>query len=163
MSSCRKYRIIAAFLLTVFSLNTVLGFACSIGVNMGYNSRHHNDEETTEPVVHIHKDGKKHIHYEEKKGHAHDKSRHHDQANSNNSNGKKDNCCNDKVLQIQQLEKTVPQTLDITHPIFLIAFVNAFYNVPLPTLDIVRNIKQFVRSYHPPISDIRIAIQSFQI
>ncbi|MEP7107158.1 MAG: hypothetical protein ABI760_04235 [Ferruginibacter sp.] len=33
----------------------------------------------------------------------------------------------------------------------------------LVNIDIVRDIKPLVRSYHPPISDIRIAIQLFQI
>ena len=164
MSRRRKYKIIAAFLLTVFSLNTIVGFACSVGIDMGYNSRHHHDEETTEPVVHIHKDGKEHIHYEKKSGHDHSKSHHHNQVNKDaKSKEDKDNCCNDTVLQIQQLDKSVPQSLNIIHPTFLISFFDAFYNVPLPSFDIVKNIKQFVRSYHPPIADIRIEIQSFQI
>jgi hypothetical protein len=166
MRNRRKYKIIAAFLLTVFSLNTVVGFACSVGIDMGYNSKHHHDEETTiatEIVVHVHKDGKEHIHYEKKNGHDHGKS-HHDHLNKDaKSNDEKDNCCNDEVLQIQQLDKSVPQSLNIIHPVFLIAFFDAFYNVPLPSFDIVKDIKQFVRSYHPPISDIRIEIQSFQI
>ena len=167
MSSRKKYKIIAAFLLTVFSLNTVVGFACSVGIDMGYNSKHHHDEaitEATEAVVHVHKDGKEHIHYEKKNGHDHSKSHHHDQVSKDaKSNDEKDNCCNDEVLQIQQLDKSVPQSLNIIHPVFLTAFFDAFYNVPLPSFDIVKDIKQFVRSYHPPISNIRIAIQSFQI
>ena len=163
MINQQKNKIKALFLLSVFSLNTVVGFACSVGVDMGFNSKHHHAEETTEPVVHIHKDGKEHIHYEKKSGHDHRKSHHHDQASGNKSKEDKDNCCNDEVLQILQLDKSVPQSLNIIHPIFLTAFFDAFYNVPLPSLDIVKNIKQFVRSYHPPIPDIRIAIQSFQI
>jgi hypothetical protein len=162
MSSHGKYKLISAFFLTVFSTNTVVGFACSIGIDMEYNSKLHHAEDTLEAVVHIHKDGKKHIHYEKKSGHDHSKS-HHDQASGNKSKEDKHNCCNDGVLQIQQLDKSLPQSRNIIHPIFLIAFSDAFYNVSLPSLDIVKNIKQFVRSYHPPISDIRIAIQSFQI
>ena len=46
----------------VFSLNTVIGFACAVGINMGFNTTHHHEEEATEAVVHIHKDGKKY-HY----------------------------------------------------------------------------------------------------
>lgn len=163
----RKYKIIAAFLLMVFSLNTVVGFACSVGIDMGYNSKQHHDEgtsEVTEAVLHVHKDGKEHIHYEKKNGHDHSKSHHQDQVNKDaKSKDEKDNCCNDEVLQIQQLDKSVPQSSNIIHPIFLTAFFDAFYNVPLPSFDIVKDIKQFVRSYHPPIPDIRIAIQSFQI
>lgn len=31
----------ALFLLVTFSMNTVVGFACSMGVDMGFNSHHH--------------------------------------------------------------------------------------------------------------------------
>lgn len=157
-----KYKITALFFLLVFSLNTIAGFACSVGIDLGYNSRHHHDEEKTVQVVHTHKDGKKHIHKEKKGGQDHSSSQRHDQKNDQ-SNNDKDNCCNDKVIQIEQIDKSVPPSLNIMHPIFLIAFVDAFYNVPLPFFDVVKNIKQFARSYHPPISNIRIAIQSFQI
>ena len=164
MPNKRKYKIIAIFLLTVFSLNTVVGFACSVGIDMGFNSKHHHDEDVTEAVVHIHSDGKKHVHYEKKENHNHTKSNPHDQeSNHHKSNNKKDNCCNDDVLQFEQLDKAVPYSLTINHPIFLISFFDAYYNADLPSPGIVKDIKQFVRSYHPPISNIRIAIQSFQI
>lgn len=41
MTQQRKNKIRALILLTVFSLNTVAGFACSLGLNMGYNAHHH--------------------------------------------------------------------------------------------------------------------------
>ena len=164
MSQSRKYRIIAAFLVTAFSLNIIVGFACSLGLDMGFNSKHHHDEGSTEPVVHIHKDGKRHIHQEKKNSHIHDKSHHHDQDKGHHeSDKKKDNCCNDEVKQITQLDKSTPHSFNIIHPNFLIAFFDVFYSADLPTLGISKDIKQFVRSYHPPISNIRIAIQSFQI
>jgi len=164
MPNKRKYKIIASFLLTVFSLNTVVGFACSVGIDMGFNSKHHHDEDATEATVHIHSDGRKHIHNEKKENHNHNKSNHHDKAaNHHNSGNKKDNCCNDEVTKFSQIDKTVPQSFNIIHPTFLIAFFDADYNVDLPSPGIVKDIKQFVRSYHPPISNIRIAIQSFQI
>jgi hypothetical protein len=164
MPNKRKYRIIAAFLLTVFSLNTVVGFACSVGIDMGFNSKHHHEDQFTEAVVHVHSDGKRHIHNEKKNGHNHEKAHKHGQAaNHHDSGNNKDNCCNDEVAQLAQLDKSVPQSINIIHPIFLIAFFDAFYTVVLPSGDFVKDIKQFVRSYHPPISNIRIAIQSFQI
>ncbi|MFX5709932.1 hypothetical protein ABTE34_20810, partial [Acinetobacter baumannii] len=47
-----------------FATNTAVGFACAIGVDMGFNSPHHN--ETKEPAeVHVHDDGKKHVHEKE--------------------------------------------------------------------------------------------------
>ena len=163
MPTKRKYKIIASFLLTIFSVNSVVGFACSVGIDMGFNSKHHHDEESTEAVVHIHADGKKHIHQEKKNSHNHSKP-HHDQSNNQHeSDKKKDNCCNDEVTKFSQVDKTVPQSFNIIHPPFLIAFFDANYNVDLPSPGIVKDIKQFVRSYHPPISNIRIAIQSFQI
>lgn len=159
-----KSKIKALILLTGFSLNTIIGFACSLGVDMGFNSKDYHNEEATEAVVHIHADGKRHIHYEKKEKHNHGKSHHPERPEDNhNSKEGKNNCCNDQVLKFQQLDKSIPYSLNITHPIFLIAFFDAFYNVALPTSEIVKNIKQFVRSYHPPIPDIRIAIQSFQI
>jgi hypothetical protein len=165
MRGKRKYKIIAAFLLTVFSLNTVLGFACSVGLDMGYNSKHHHDEPASEAAVHIHKDGKKHVHHEKKNhNHSHGNSHQHGQVNNNPHPGeKKDDCCGDEVTKFGQLDKSVPNSLNIIHPIFITAFFGAFYNVSLPSLDLVKNIKQFVRSYHPPIPDIRIRVQSFQI
>jgi hypothetical protein len=163
MKQQKKYKTIAAFLLTVFSLNTVVGFACSVGLDMGYNSKHHHEDEATEAVVHIHKDGKKHVHYEKKDSHSSSKSHKQDQAKNHHSDQKKDDCCGDEVTRFSQLDKTVPASLDIIHPIFLTSFFDIFSSVVLPSSDIIKDIKQFVRSYHPPIPDIRIAIQSFQI
>ena len=154
-----KYKIISAFLLTVFALNTVVGFACSVGLDMGYNSKHHDSDGATEAIVHIHKDGKKHIHQEKKEN----KSHKHNQSRNHHSDEKKDDCCGDEVVKFVQLDKTVPASKNIIHPILLTAFFDNFSSVVLPSLDIVKDIKQFVRSYHPPINDIRILIRSFQI
>lgn len=191
----------AAFLLVVFATNTIVGFACSLGLDMGYNSAHHEEDATTEAVVHIHKDGKKHIHYEKKKSnnndnshqhdedkatkavvhihkdgkrhihhekkesHTHDKSHNHDEANNAEKSKKdKDNCCTDKVMNFQQIDKLIPNAVSIIHPVFFTAFVAVYYNITLlPPTNVVRDIKPFVRNHHPPIPDIRIAIQSFQI
>ena len=155
----------AAFLLVVFALNTIVGFACSVGMNMGFNSKHHHEEEANETAVHLHRDGKKHIHQEKKESHSDDTSHQHDEANkSENSNSNDGNCCTDNVKQFHELDKTIPALQSIVHPIFLTAFVTVYYNISLlPHTDIVRDIKRFVRSYHPPIADIRIAIQSLQI
>ena len=139
----------AALLLIVFSLNTIIGFACAVGINMGFNSHHHN-EEATEIAVHVHADGKKHEHHN--KGHHH------------KTKDEKDNCCNDKVTKFSQLDKSVPiSATDIT-TIFFTTFISTFFNIDI-LFSSQQNvsIKYFVRSHHPPIQDIRIAIQSFQI
>lgn len=165
MKSITSIKLKAAFLLVVFSLNTIVGFACSLGLEMGYNSTHHGEDAATEAVVHIHKDRKKHIHHEKKESHTHDKSHNHDEANNTEKTRKdKDNCCTDEVMNFQQIDKSIPNSVNIIHPIFFTAFVAVYYNITLlPNTSVVRDIKPFVRNHHPPIPDIRIAIQSFQI
>lgn len=162
MNNRKSIQLKAAFLVLVFGMNTVVGFACSIGIDMGFNSRsHHNSGK--EAVVHIHKDGKRHIHYEDKKEHKKPHSHgEHKKAHADEEK-QKDNCCTNQVKKFEELDKAVPQSITIIHPDFLIAFFDVYYNADLPPNDVVKNIKQFVRSYHPPIPDIRIAIQSFQI
>ena len=144
----------AAFLLIIFGLNTAVGFACAIGIDMGFNISHHHNEEATGFSVHIHADGKKHHHPDEANEHHNDKK----------DTSKKDDCCNDKAVKLLQTDKAVPQSHSLSSPIFSSAFISSYYNVgvlyPSP---VITSIKYFVRSYHPPIPDIRIAIQSFQI
>ena len=161
----------AAFLLIVFALNTVVGFACAVGVDMGFNHNHHQDE-ATEAAIHIHADGKKHIHQENRetaahRHHAHNaSSHHHDKADLHHPlNDGKDNCCNDKVIKLAQDDKALSPSLHIAiHPVFFTAFVSSFCNIDVSAnSQVTKHSKYFVRSHHPPIPDIRIAIQSFQI
>ena len=107
----------------IFSLNTIVGFACAVGVDMGFNTKHHHDEETTEAVVHVHKDGKKHIHQEQKESHGHDKSHHHDETSSTDNSKGDDNCCNNKVRTFDELDKSIPNPLSIINPVFFTAFI----------------------------------------
>ena len=71
MNRTISIKIKATLLITVFSLNTVMGFACSMGIDMGYNKSHHS-EEATEVSVHFHDDAKKHHHENEPKKSHHD-------------------------------------------------------------------------------------------
>lgn len=160
----------AAFLLIVFALNTVLGFACSIGLDMGFNTKHHTDVSATNEEVHVHKDGKKHTH-QHGKGKSHQHSHQHKQTSNHLSLGSQfkelgsqNDCCSNGVNSFQQLDKSVPSDNNILSPVFLVAFAATFYHVNLlATGKVVKATKPFVRSHHPPIPDIRIAIQSFQI
>lgn len=161
MSKTISIQIKSAFLALVFGLNPVIGFACSIDIDMGFNSGHHGTVEETEAVVHIHKDGKKHIHHEKRNDHKKSHSLNGDKKAD--SEKEKQNCCSDQVKKFEEIDKSLAHSINIIHPIFIIAFFDVYYNAALPANDIVRNIKQFVRSYHPPIPDIRIVIQSFQI
>lgn len=139
----------AAFLLAAFTLNTVIGFACAVGLNMGFNSHHHNDE-ATEVQGSSHHSGKSH---------------HHDEADHHKSKDGKDDCCNDKVIKLEQVDKSIPPTSNaLVTPLFLSGYIFTFCDIDnlYVSLYIPSN-KYFVRSYHPPIPDIRIAIRSFQI
>ncbi len=147
----------AAFLMIVFSLNTVIGFACAVGIDMGFNTSHHHEEEATELVVHIHKDGKKHIHHEEAK--------HLDESDKDHHKDGKDNCCHDKVIKFNEVDKSASHSLNASvSPVFFTTFHASFYKANILYNSYVdTGIKYFVRSHHPPISNIRIAIRSFQI
>ena len=136
-------RLKAAFLLIVFSMNMVIGFACAVGIDMWFNTQHHD-----ETGIMTHEDS-----------HHHDKG-----AKHQKSKGCKDNCCNDHVIKFSKIDKSLPHSFAGLNAIFLIALTSSFYNIDiLQTSTGSTNIKYFVRSHHPPIPDIRIAIQSFQI
>ncbi len=181
----------AAFLMLVFSLNTVIGFACAIGIDMGFNSKDHHGKEAVQTSVHVHGDGKKHIHHEKTSKQKHDETprqneeatetsehehadgkkhvhhneagKHHDEANNHKEKKGKDDCCNDKVIKITQVDKSIPQSLSTINPVFFTTFNSSFYNISPLFTSRTTSIKYFVRGHHPPIPDIRIAIQSFQI
>lgn len=144
----------AALLLLVFSLNTLLGFACSLGLNMGYNEHHH-QAEVTAPTSHTahHKYCNDLKHHEEKKQHH---------PNSENNN---DDCCGNGVTSFNLLNKTLPNQVELVHPIVDVDFTANWFNsdILIPYTNIEKDIKPFVRTHHPPIPDIRIAIQSFLI
>lgn len=143
----------ALLLLLVFASNTVAGFACAIGIDMGFNTQHHG-EEATEVSMHIHADGKKHQHHKEAGKHQH----------TEKNTSKKDDCCNDKVLKLSQTDKAVPYSNIIINPVFFTALIASYYRIDVfyPSQFSTSN-KYYVRGHHPPIPDIRIAIQSFQI
>lgn len=151
MKSNRSIQLKASLLLLVFGLNTLVGFACAMGVDMSFNSKHHHDDHEAKEV-HVHPDGKKHLH--EKPAHSHDKK--HKEG--------KGGCCNDSVIQFSQTDKAVPQSNTTISPIFINAFLVTYYDIAiLYPSQVSGSTKYFARSYHPPIPDIRIAIQSFQI
>lgn len=156
----RSIQLKAAFMLFVFSLNTAVGFACAVGVDMGFNSKGHHDEPLA-PAVHVHANGKKHVHNKDK-GHTHDKKGH-SHATAPES---EDNCCKGKVVKLEQSDKSRPVSIvglviPKAYPVLQASFYQ--FNVSIYKPDIEKDVKQFVRCHHPPIPDIRIAIQSFQI
>ena len=129
------------------------------------NRKSHHDDANSETSVHIHEDGKRHVHAEMKEPKSDDRSQPVAGKKVNQKQkSDKENCCTDEVRDFEQLDKSVPHSVKLVHPIFFTAFVGTYYEINfLPLEDVVKDIKQFVLSYHPPIPDIRIAIQSFQI
>src|SRR6185312_7129393 len=103
MNRKKSIQIKAAFLLIVFSLNTVIGFACAVGLDMGFNSHHH--EESAIEVS---------------ENHHQDKSHHHDEADVHHhqTNNDKDNCCNNEVMKFQQVDKAVASSITLIIPVF---------------------------------------------
>ncbi len=141
----------AVLLLTVFGFNTVVGFACAIGLDMSFNSTYHHSVETA--AVHVHKDGKKH---------DHKKPTHHHEANKQKE--KKEGCCNDSVIKFSLTDKAAPQSIVIISPVFFTAIIATYHAIEIVYhSQITGSSKYFARNYHPPIPDIRVAIRSFQI
>ncbi|HYM92499.1 MAG TPA: hypothetical protein VET23_00015 [Chitinophagaceae bacterium] len=81
----------ALILLFVFSLNIVIGFVCSMGLDMKFNCHHH-DEENQAFAGYFHSGNKRTFH---SRGHFHDTN----DLNlpDNYSNEDKDNCCCDEI------------------------------------------------------------------
>ena len=158
MKKIKNIQIKAAVLLIVFSLNTIIGFACAIGLDMGFNSNHH-EEDVVDISIHIHADGKQHQHHNEVKSYHAGANKHLQKTTDD-----EDNCCHDRATKIAQQDKAIAQSINIVSPIFFTAFIAGFYNAgALLSTGVDSHIKYFVRSHHPPIPDIRIAMQSFQI
>lgn len=149
MKKNKSIQIKAAILLIVFSLNTVVGFACAVGLDMGFNSHHHGESAI-----------------EVSENHHLDKSHHQDEANihQHQKNNDKDNCCNDGVMKFQQFDKNIATSFSLISPEFFTSFLASFYHIDLfSSNNRISAIKNFIRRHHPPIPDIRVAIQSFQI
>ena len=154
-------RLKAGLLFLLFALNSIVGFACAVGGGLGSNSDHHRDEVAE---IHIHKDGKEHAHHGANQPENAEKINHKDQGENDRDNSTTaQNCCKDKVIKFDQLDKKIPGTIAVPR-IFETVFIHIFFYYSLAShTNVVKDVKKFVRSYHPPIPDIRIAIQSFQI
>jgi|SRR5829696_7925653 len=160
MTRQQKNRIRALLLLMVFSLNTVAGFACSIGVDMGYNTNHHEQGEAKSQSH-----SKPHSHdvaHQHKHKHSHDASA----ARINNVKNANDDCCANDVASFIKLDKSVvSNNLDLQQPVFLLAFTASYFSGNIGNSEIYTKAKfPYQRRWRSPDdTDIRIAIQSFQI
>ncbi|MEO6358893.1 MAG: hypothetical protein ABIO56_19805 [Ferruginibacter sp.] len=144
----------AALLLIVFSMNTILGFACAMGVDMGFNTHHHDEEEVPQTTIHVHAESSKDHHHDETVKHHHDSK----------EESEKGGCCNDGVMKFQHLDKNLAQNGNaaINIPAF-VAMLSSFFGTDIFKQPQASAPKYIVRFFHPPPPDIRILIQSFQI
>ncbi len=94
-----------------------------------------------------------HHHMESQKG-----ASHHSQSSSN------DDCCSHGVTELAVASKALPQNHIIISPVFFTSFAIAYTNaMVLLQRTVTTDYQRYILSYHPPIPDIRIAIQSFQV
>lgn len=166
----------ALFLLIVFASNTAVGFACSLGVDMGFNTSNHSVvEEATE--IHVHADGKKHVHEKEASvatTHVHQDGTKHQHDNepakqiptgdSKSFTKSPGGCCSDDVQKFQHLDKNLNQNVNAGIDVSaFVAIVSTFLGIDLSQVNRDFPPKYKARFFYPPPPDIRIAIQSFQI
>ncbi|NRF40105.1 HYC_CC_PP family protein [Pedobacter foliorum] len=150
MKRNRSIPLKAVFLLVVFLLNTVVGFACTVGLEENHDHHLHNAS-VANPHKHNHEEAE----------------HHHDGLAADHHSAKKDkeNCCKDEVAKLLKEDKLAAAKSAVNlQPMVFITVPVSFYQ--FDTLALLRSapsIRYFVRSYHPPIGDIRISIQSFQI
>ncbi len=149
----------ALVLLIVFSLNTVVSFACSFS-NLFHGFHHHKSSATT--VEHKHS-GNHHDSHVQKNKHDHGiQSEHkHESGSPNNS---KDDCCSKSVIKIEKVEKAISRTIEVPHTIF-VASLFATYVKLFSLQDLKKTFfPDYIRWQHTAtIQDLRIVIQSFQI
>ena len=148
-----RYILIKGFLLlVVFSINTVVSFACSVS-DFVHSSHHSTDKSVP---AHSHQHGKHHGDH----NHDQDKNKH----NDGNSNSNSDKCCASIVVKIEQSDKSVSKNIDAPSPLFFsyttIIFFSVFHLFSFAT---DKHFPQHLRWPPATIPDIRIAIQSFQI
>lgn len=136
----------------VFSMNSLAGFGCSIGMNMGYNETHHqHGAEPTKKSAEHHHD-------------HHNKAPEQKENESNDKRGHED-CCGD-VTKLNLADKSIVSNSTIPVPVFLIAFVSQFLlaEINAPSLLDNRTSYSLRRSWSlHDHTDLRIVIQSFQI
>lgn len=164
MNPRKSIKLKAAILLMVFAVNTMIFFACFVGIAMGFNRTHHADEQkrtshdgkqlhesTTHATAHKHSGVKSHNHSSDLAG---DDQKHPVQ---------KDNCCNDISVELQKLDKSANHSSNPVIKVpFFIAFLTTFSGLELRgPLSPLSN-KAIIPQYYPP-PDKRIIIQSFQI
>ncbi|WP_315822709.1 hypothetical protein [Paraflavitalea speifideaquila] len=153
MKRNRAIRLKAFFLLAVFVLNTLVGFACAVGLDMGFNTKHHHhDDPIAANITHRHDEGVT-LHHN-----------HHEEADNAKKSATDDNCCNNDVIRFTQLDKLLAHAVNtsIEAPAILVYFHFLYQSYISPFTQRTRQL-QVVRPYVESSRGIRVSIQSFQI
>lgn len=154
MSTTKRTYFKGLLLFIVFSLNTVVSFACS------FSSLFHSFHHSTSAVSHQALASDYHSHGEE---HQHESTTNQD-ANST-SDESTDDCCSKLILEVEKAEKAVSKSIEAPAAIFLTSFLSTF-SPSLSLLLAEENVSylRYIRWRLPAtIQDLRIVIQSFQI
>ena len=129
----------------------IIGFACSLGIDMGYNSNHHQDIASEQIFDNTIADC-------------------HDIPNSGTSDKQSDSsnskdCCSDSVVKFLKLDKSASplSNVDVSTPVLALVYRFRFQLELLQHLENTSLKTQLIRSDHPPQQDVRTAIQSFLI
>ena len=155
----------AIFLLIVFSLNTIIGFACAVGLDMGFNSKHHHDESISHNTKPHHHSGKSHHHHHHNGSDSHTTKSHHSHNEINKSGSpEKENCCNKDATQLSQADKLLGTVVysGIEMPVALIALHFLYLSHLSSFKPEIKKIQE-IRPYILNSRGIRVSIQSFQI
>lgn len=145
----------AVFLLVVFLLNTVVGFACAVSMQ---NSPPHEEKHAAKSHRHTDHDHANHDHSKPVEAH-------HDLTDHHTTKKNQDDCCKNEVTKLLKEDKVSPSKIAFSiQPVAFFTLLPTYCQLDVLASSVYQpNTKYFVRSYHPPIPDIRIGIQSFQI
>ena len=153
--SGRSYK--ASLLLLVFSLNTIVSFACSFG-GVFHNFHHRN----TATVEHQPSHGIKHTHGDDHK-HDHGKKSAHKHGD-HKPGDHKDNCCSDSVTELQKQDKSLSRHIEAPHLSFVVLYVHSVFELfSVQSIEKTSFINKIRWRPSTTIQDLRIVIQSFQI
>ena len=157
MKKLYAIQIKAAFLLFIFSLNMVVGFACSLGIDMVFNAPHHVEVESKTTHTHTHQHGSN----TNKDHHGAHKS--HDQKINNSKKEEKKGCCNDEVQKVQQLDKNINTTAKSTTIFYTVLLPLSFFQTYIVNIFKTNPSKIRERFFYPPPPNILVEFQRFQI
>ena len=139
----------ATLLCIVFASNTILGFACAVGVDMALLKHiiHYDDtKEESEFCLHVNAACEK-CHYHNEKEPV-----------------EEDGCCNSKVVSFEHLDKIISNPVSVDFTVHLYGLpLSLFLNTTIHSGASSSFVNNIFRSFHLPTEDICVSIRSFQI